>query len=156
MRPEVGRHYLRFCAGKPSLPSWPSSPRASRRRSSRPSSWCSSSGPFPCSWHSSCWGGGNISSHPAGLDPAPFLGRPPRGQPPRGGWGPAIPDALRGLAIVARLCIHDVVDVALRIAVIEGEQTRLDLHHDAVTRQEHVVHVRQRPVVVLHPARLER
>ncbi len=39
-------------AGTTARPSWPSSPRASRRSSWRPSSWCSSSGPCPCSCES--------------------------------------------------------------------------------------------------------
>ena len=48
-------------------------------------------------------------------------------------------DPLRGFSIILRLGPEDVVDEGLRIAVVEREPARLNLHHDAVARQEDVV-----------------
>src|SRR6185312_11599649 len=55
--------------------------------------------------------------------------------------------ALRGLAVAGRTSEEDVVHVGLRVAVVERKPARLDLHHNAVPGQEHVVHVRQREAV---------
>src|SRR4030081_3244133 len=62
-------------------------------------------------------------------------------------------DPLRGLAVVAGFGEEDVRYVGLGVAVVEREPARLDLHHDAVARQKHMVHVRQCELVALHLAR---
>ena len=62
-------------------------------------------------------------------------------------------DPLRGLAVVAGLGEENVRYVGLWVAVVEREPARLDLHHDAVARQKHMVHVRQCEPVALHLAR---
>ena len=54
------------------------------------------------------------------------------------------PDALRRLHVTLRLREHDVRHERLRVAVVEREPARLDLHHDAMARQERVARVRQR------------
>src|SRR5256885_2104725 len=59
------------------------------------------------------------------LDEAPLLG--------------GMIDPLRCLAVIARFGPEDVRNEGLRVAVVEGEPARLDLHHDAVPRQENVV-----------------
>src|SRR5215472_5134668 len=70
------------------------------------------------------------------------------------GGGPAgVIHALRGLLVVLGAREEYVVDVGLRIAVVERKPARLDLHHQAVAGQEHVVHLRQREAVLLHLAR---
>src|SRR6516164_7757145 len=61
--------------------------------------------------------------------------------------------ALCRFAVVAWNGEENVVDVRLRITVVEREPARLNLHHDAVTRQEHVVDVRQRETIALHLSR---
>src|SRR5687768_847115 len=48
-----------------------------------------------------------------------------------------------GLAIIRRLRVEDVRHERLRIAVVQREQCRLDLHHDPMSRLKDVVHVRQ-------------
>src|SRR5437899_12910657 len=48
-------------------------------------------------------------------------------------------EALRGFAIVAGLGPENIGDKSLRIAVVEREPARLNLHHDAVAGQEHVI-----------------
>lgn len=68
----------------------------------------------------------------------------------------AMPDALRCFLIVAKLGEHDVVDEALWVSVIEREQARLHLHHDPVSGQEDMVHVRQRPAIAFDLARFDR
>src|SRR5215475_12373160 len=62
-------------------------------------------------------------------------------------------DALCGFAVVARRCEENVVDVGLRITVVEREPARLDLHHDAVPGQEDMVDVRQCEAIGLHLSR---
>src|SRR5580704_536443 len=49
--------------------------------------------------------------------------------------------ALSGLAIIGRLGPEDVGHEGLRVAVVEREPARLDLHHDAMAGQEDVVGV---------------
>src|SRR5438128_11136853 len=51
-------------------------------------------------------------------------------------------DALHGLAVIPGLSPEDVRYKSLRIAVVQGEPTGLDLHHEAMTRQKDVVQVR--------------
>jgi hypothetical protein len=51
-------------------------------------------------------------------------------------------DALASLYIIARLGKEYVRDEALRIAVIEREPTRLDLYHDPMPGQEHMIGMR--------------
>ena len=46
---------------------------------------------------------------------------------------------LYGFSVILRLGPEDVGDEGLRIAVVQGEPTRLDLHHDPVARQEDMV-----------------
>src|SRR5882762_5865123 len=48
-------------------------------------------------------------------------------------------DALRRYPIVAGLSPENIGDESLRIAVVQREPARLNLHHDAVARQEHVI-----------------
>src|SRR6187455_1312179 len=78
------------------------------------------------------------------------------GQRHRARVGAAKPHALRRLLVVARLREHDVLDIGLRIAIVEREQARLDLHHDPVTRQEHVIDIGKLPAIALHLPGLER
>ena len=52
-------------------------------------------------------------------------------------------DPLRRLPVIARLGPEDIGDEGLRIAVVQREPARLDLHHDPVPRQENVVRRRQ-------------
>src|SRR5947208_4317858 len=56
-------------------------------------------------------------------------------------------DALRGPAIILRVGPEDAGDESLRIAVVEREPARLDLHHHAVAWQEHVVRRGQREAI---------
>src|SRR5665213_629147 len=53
-----------------------------------------------------------------------------------------MPDALRCLLIVAGFGVEDVRHEALRIAVVEREERRLYLHHDAMSALDGVVHHR--------------
>src|SRR5580692_5140041 len=53
----------------------------------------------------------------------------------------AMVNALSGFAIVGRLGPEDVGDEGLRVAVVEREPARLDLHHDAMAGEEDVVGV---------------
>src|ERR1700687_5586456 len=66
---------------------------------------------------------------------------------------PGMKDPLRGLAVVSGPGEENVRYVGLWVAVVEREPARLDLHHDAVARQKHMVHVRQCEPVALHLAR---
>src|SRR5882762_10324678 len=66
---------------------------------------------------------------------------------------PRMEDPLRGLAVVAGFGKKNVRHVGLWVAVVEREPARLDLHHDAVARQKHMVHVRQCELVALHLTR---
>src|SRR3984893_5246166 len=66
---------------------------------------------------------------------------------------PAMKDPLRSLAVVAGPGEENVRYVGLWVAVVEREPARLDLYHDAVARQKHMVHVRQCELVALHLAR---
>src|SRR5579871_2306827 len=66
---------------------------------------------------------------------------------------PGVEHALRGFDVITRPGKENVVDVSLRIAVVERKPARLDLHHDAVPGQEYVVHLRQREAIALHAAR---
>ena len=56
-------------------------------------------------------------------------------------------NSLRCLPVVTGLGPEDVGDERLRIAVIEREPARLDLHHDSMAGQEHMVRVRQHELV---------
>src|ERR1700733_14347968 len=56
------------------------------------------------------------------------------------------------LAVVRRLRPQRVVDEGLRIAVVQREQGRLDLHHYPVTGQEGVVLIRQGEAIALRLA----
>ena len=56
-------------------------------------------------------------------------------------------DALGGLTIVGRLGPEDIGHERLRVAVVQREPARLDLHHDPMPRQEDVVGRRQREAV---------
>src|SRR5437899_12440648 len=56
-------------------------------------------------------------------------------------------DTLRSLAIILGICPEDAGDESLRIAVVEREPARLDLHHHAVAWQEHVVRRGQREAI---------
>ena len=56
-------------------------------------------------------------------------------------------DALHRFPVVAGLRPEDVRHERLRIAIVEREPARLDLHHDPVAGQEHVVRRRQREPV---------
>ncbi len=62
---------------------------------------------------------------------------------------PPAMDGLGGLHIIGGLRVEDVRHEALRIAVVERKERRLDLHHDAVPRLEIVIHVRQREAIAL-------
>ena len=55
------------------------------------------------------------------------------------GFARRMVDALGGFPVVLRLGPEDVGDEGLRVAVVEREPARLDLHHDAVAGQEDVV-----------------
>src|SRR5216684_48931 len=48
-------------------------------------------------------------------------------------------DALGGFAIVGGLGPENVVNESLRIAVVEREPAGLNLHHDAMAGEEHVI-----------------
>src|SRR5579862_6516144 len=63
-----------------------------------------------------------------------------------------VENALRRLLIVLGAREEDVVDVGLRIAVVERKPARLDLHHQTMAGQKHVIHLRQREAVLLHLA----
>src|SRR5437588_7839867 len=52
-------------------------------------------------------------------------------------------NALRGFSVVAGFGPENTRHKRLRIAIVEGEPAGLDLHHDAVSRQENVVRRRQ-------------
>ena len=69
---------------------------------------------------------------------------------------PAAIDAFRHRLVVLRLGIEDVVDIGLRIAVVEREQARLDLHHDFVAGQENVIDIGQAELVFLDLAGSQR
>src|SRR3546814_19658702 len=56
------------------------------------------------------------------------------------------------LPVIVGFRQEDVGDEGLRIAVIERELARLDLHHDAVPRLEHMVHRRQAEFIALRNA----
>src|SRR5713226_3291149 len=56
-------------------------------------------------------------------------------------------DALGGFAIVGGLGPENVGNESLRIAVVEGEPARLNLHHDAVAAQEHVIRRGEREAI---------
>src|ERR1700751_2445448 len=62
----------------------------------------------------------------------------------------AVKYPLRGLAVVRRAGKEDVVHIGLWVAVVEREPARLNLHHEPVSRQEHVIHVRQCEPIALH------
>ena len=47
--------------------------------------------------------------------------------------------ALRRLAVIPRLGPENIRHECLRIAVVERKPARLDLHHDAMARQEDVI-----------------
>src|SRR3546814_5769841 len=53
------------------------------------------------------------------------------------------------LLIIPGLGEEDVGDESLRVAVVERELARLDLHHDPVPRLEHVIHRRQAEFIAL-------
>ena len=55
----------------------------------------------------------------------------------------AVIDPLGSLDIVGRLGEKDVIDKALRIAVIERKPARLHLHHNAMSRQKNMIGIRQ-------------
>src|SRR3546814_9499564 len=57
------------------------------------------------------------------------------------------------LLIIPGLGEEDVGDESLRVAVVERELARLDLHHDPVPRLEHVIHRRQAEFIALRDAR---
>src|SRR5258708_5605763 len=65
-------------------------------------------------------------------------------------------DPMSRLPIIRGLREEDVVDEGLRVAVVEREPARLDLDHHAVTRQEHVVRVRERELIALDLIRRDR
>src|ERR1700730_12693459 len=54
---------------------------------------------------------------------------------------------LRCLSIISGLGPKDVWHKGLRITIVEREPTRLDLHHDPVARQEHMIRCRQSPTI---------
>src|SRR4051812_47334483 len=56
-------------------------------------------------------------------------------------------DPLSCLSKVRRLSKKDVLYKSLRVAVIQREPARLDLHHDLVSRQKHMISIRQSPLV---------
>jgi hypothetical protein len=74
-------------------------------------------GTFVCEW---LWGGDDGEFDGAGL-------------------GGGVVDALGGFLVVGGLGPEDVGDEGLGVAVVEGEPTGLDLHHDAVAGEEDVV-----------------
>src|SRR5262245_4812328 len=91
----------------------------------------------------------NRNPHSGGPGPPPTsMGRDDRQLDEAGLIRSAI-HALRCLAIVPRLSEENVVDEGLRVAVVKREPAGLDLHHDAVTRQEHVIRVWQREAIGL-------
>src|SRR5213593_947609 len=49
-------------------------------------------------------------------------------------------DALRGLYVVAGLREKDIRNKRLRIAIVKRKPRRLHLHHNAMSRCEHVIH----------------
>src|SRR5215216_401928 len=73
----------------------------------------------------------------------------------RAGVRTAEPDTLRRLFIVILLSVHNILDVRLRVAVVQREERRLHLDHDSMARPKYVVHVGQFPCVALHFAWLE-
>src|ERR1044072_272358 len=73
----------------------------------------------------------------------------------RAGVRTAEPDTLRRLFIVILLRVHNILDVRLRVAVVQREERRLHLDHDSMARPKYVVHVGQFPCVMLHFAWLE-
>src|SRR5207245_5839517 len=48
-------------------------------------------------------------------------------------------DTLRSFAVIPEFCPENVAHKRLRIAIIQGEPTRLDLYHDAVSGVKNVV-----------------
>src|SRR2546428_13842589 len=48
-------------------------------------------------------------------------------------------DTLRSFAVIPGFCPENVAHKRLRIAIIQGEPTRLDLDHDAVSGEKNVV-----------------
>src|ERR1044072_7869512 len=67
----------------------------------------------------------------------------------------AEPDTLRRLFIVILLSVHNILDVRLRVAVVQRKEGRLHLDHDSMAPPKYVVHVGQFPCVALHFAWLE-
>src|SRR5215469_10502803 len=51
--------------------------------------------------------------------------------------------ALDGFAVVLRFSPEDIRHKRLRVTVVQREPTRLDLHHHAVSRQEHMIGIWQ-------------
>src|SRR5262245_34998323 len=70
-------------------------------------------------------------------------------------------DALRRLPVIPWFGPENIGYEGLRVAVVQGEPARLDLHHDPVTRQENVVcrgqaeAVRQRRIRGEGPGRVQ-
>ncbi len=88
----------------------------------------------------------SASARPLGL-PAAIYGVVTSGSSTKLALRRRVVDALRRLPVVLGLRPEDARHEGLRIAVVEREPARLDLHHDPVPRQEHVVRRRQREAV---------
>ena len=58
-----------------------------------------------------------------------------------------MPNPLRSLLIIPRLGVKNIVNVLLRVPIIKREQRRLHLQHNLVSRQKHVIHLRQPEVI---------
>src|SRR6202021_1849720 len=58
--------------------------------------------------------------------------------------GGAVKDLDRRFLVIAGFGEKDIVHVGLRVSVIQGKPARLHLHHNAVSRQEHMIGGRQR------------
>src|SRR5262249_48160179 len=64
-------------------------------------------------------------------------------------------NTLSGFPVIAGFCPKNIRNKSLRIAVIEREPSRLDLHHDAMTGQEYVIGGRKGELVKHRLARSE-
>ena len=58
-----------------------------------------------------------------------------------------VPNALRRLLIIPRLRIENIRHKFLRVAIVQREQSRLHLDHDAMPRQKNVIYRRKAETV---------
>src|SRR5262249_30173776 len=58
-------------------------------------------------------------------------------------------DGLRRFLIIRRFRVKNIRNVSLRVAIVQWKPARLDLHHDPVARQEHMIDSREHEAVAL-------